>query len=41
LLICPCHNGIYDLDGRVVSGPPPRPLPKFAFKIMDNNIEIS
>jgi cytochrome b6-f complex iron-sulfur subunit len=40
LLICPCHNGIYDLDGNVVSGPPPRPLPKFPFKIGDHNIEI-
>lgn len=23
---CACHNGIYDLAGNVVSGPPPRPL---------------
>jgi len=23
---CACHNGKYDLDGRVLSGPPPRPL---------------
>jgi Rieske Fe-S protein len=23
---CACHNGIYDLGGNVVSGPPPRPL---------------
>ena len=23
---CSCHNGVYDLSGRVVSGPPPRPL---------------
>lgn len=23
---CPCHNGIYDLFGRNVSGPPPAPL---------------
>jgi len=27
---CACHNGRFDLDGRVVSGPPPRPLPKYA-----------
>jgi cytochrome b6-f complex iron-sulfur subunit len=40
LLICPCHNGHYDLDGNVVSGPPPRPLEKFPFKINGNNIEI-
>ena len=25
-LICPCHRGTFDLDGNVVSGPPPRPL---------------
>jgi quinol---cytochrome c reductase iron-sulfur subunit, bacillus type len=23
---CPCHGGVYDASGRVVSGPPPRPL---------------
>ncbi|MEZ5293489.1 MAG: Rieske (2Fe-2S) protein [Vicinamibacterales bacterium] len=25
-LWCACHNGIYDLAGNNVSGPPPRPL---------------
>ena len=26
---CPCHDGRFDpLDGRVLAGPPPRPLPK-------------
>jgi Rieske Fe-S protein len=23
---CPCHGGVYGPDGRVLSGPPPRPL---------------
>lgn len=23
---CACHNGKFSLDGRVISGPPPRPL---------------
>jgi Rieske Fe-S protein len=23
---CPCHGGVYAADGKVVSGPPPRPL---------------
>jgi cytochrome b6-f complex iron-sulfur subunit len=26
---CACHNGLYDLTGQVVSGPPPRGLEKF------------
>ena len=25
-IFCNCHNGVYDLNGRNVSGPPPRPL---------------
>ena len=27
---CACHNARFDLDGRVLAGPPPRPLPKYA-----------
>jgi Rieske Fe-S protein len=23
---CPCHGGVYDVTGKVVQGPPPRPL---------------
>ena len=26
---CNCHNGVYDLAGQVVAGPPPRPLQAF------------
>jgi cytochrome b6-f complex iron-sulfur subunit len=26
---CACHNARFDPDGRVLSGPPPRPLPKY------------
>jgi cytochrome b6-f complex iron-sulfur subunit len=29
LLWCACHNGKFDLDGRVLSGPPPRPLARW------------
>src|SRR6266567_3832208 len=32
-LWCACHNGTYDLDGNVVSGPPPRGLEKFTVNI--------
>ena len=24
--LCPCHGGAYDAQGRVIAGPPPRPL---------------
>lgn len=28
-LYCPCHEGFFDAaDGRVLAGPPPRPLPR-------------
>jgi Rieske Fe-S protein len=26
LIWCACHNGRFDLQGRVLDGPPPRPL---------------
>jgi len=33
--VCPCHNGLYDLDGRVVGGPPPRPLDTYTVMVED------
>ncbi len=27
--ICPCHGGVYDFDGKVIGGPPVRPLDRF------------
>lgn len=32
---CPCHGGAYDAAGRVTAGPPPRPLDRFDWKIVD------
>ncbi|MFQ5527861.1 MAG: ubiquinol-cytochrome c reductase iron-sulfur subunit [Thermoanaerobaculia bacterium] len=29
LIWCWCHNGVYDLTGRNIAGPPPRPLTPF------------
>ncbi len=31
---CPCHDGIFDVDGKVVSGPPPRPLDRYETKVL-------
>ncbi len=33
LIKCPCHGGVYTPDGRVVAGPPPRPLPSLAVRV--------
>jgi Rieske Fe-S protein len=30
---CNCHNGEYDLTGRNVAGPPPRPLERFEVNV--------
>jgi Rieske Fe-S protein len=29
IIFCACHNGVYDVEGRNVSGPPPRPLERY------------
>jgi menaquinol-cytochrome c reductase iron-sulfur subunit len=31
--ICPCHNSIFAVDGRVISGPAPRPLDRYESKV--------
>lgn len=38
--LSPCHNGIFDKLGYVVSGPPPRPLDVFQTKIENGEIYI-
>ncbi len=38
---CACHNGHYDLTGRNVSGPPPRPLRAYDVNVKDDEIFVS
>ena len=38
---CACHNGIYDLNGRNVSGPPPRPLDVFDVHLRGDEVVVS
>ncbi len=38
---CACHNGIYDLKGRNVSGPPPRALDNYIVKVVNDEIIIT
>lgn len=37
---CACHNGIYDLEGRNVSGPPPRPLQQYDVHLADDAVVV-
>ncbi|MBI3049044.1 MAG: ubiquinol-cytochrome c reductase iron-sulfur subunit [Acidobacteria bacterium] len=31
--VCPCHGGVFDRDGRVVAGPPPRGLDRLDARV--------
>jgi len=33
--ICPCHGGAFDLEGKVVAGPPPRSLDRYQWEVQD------
>lgn len=41
LIWCACHNGKYDLNGRNVSGPPPRPLEEYRVITQGDDILVS
>ena len=36
---CPCHEGFYDANGDVISGPPPRPLRRLETRVRDGVLE--
>ncbi|MGO9211077.1 MAG: ubiquinol-cytochrome c reductase iron-sulfur subunit [Terriglobales bacterium] len=38
---CACHNGFYDLNGRNVAGPPPRPLDAYDVHINGDDVVVS
>ncbi len=38
---CPCHNGRYNAEGEVISGPPPKPLRRHKTKIEDDRILLA
>ena len=41
LIWCACHNGKYDLNGQVISGPPPRPLDAYQVNIRGDEVVVS
>ncbi|MBI3403976.1 MAG: Rieske 2Fe-2S domain-containing protein [Acidobacteria bacterium] len=38
---CACHNGFYDLNGRNIAGPPPRPLESYQVHVRGDEIVVS
>ncbi|MBI3563912.1 MAG: ubiquinol-cytochrome c reductase iron-sulfur subunit [Elusimicrobia bacterium] len=38
--LCPCHAAVFDGKGAVVSGPPPRPLDRYAAKVVAGRLLI-
>ena len=40
LFMCPCHGGVYYADGSRASGPPPRGLFEYAYKVENGKLLI-
>jgi len=38
---CACHNGHYDLNGKNIAGPPPRPLEQYSVNLRGDEIVVS
>jgi Rieske Fe-S protein len=38
---CACHNGHFDLNGKNIAGPPPRPLEPYVVNVRGNQIVVS
>jgi Rieske Fe-S protein len=40
LFLCPCHGGVYYSDGSRASGPPPRGLFEYEYKVENGELKI-
>jgi menaquinol-cytochrome c reductase iron-sulfur subunit len=40
LFICPCHHSVFNMKGKVVSGPAPRPLDTLPKKIENDDLYV-
>ena len=41
LIVCACHNGQFDLNGKNVAGPPPKPLPALTVNVRGDEVIVS
>ncbi len=39
-MVCPCHNGRFDLAGTVLAGPPPRALPGYTVSVRNGQVYV-
>lgn len=37
---CPCHDGYFDAEGRVISGPPPAPLERWPVEVREDRVLV-
>jgi menaquinol-cytochrome c reductase iron-sulfur subunit len=38
--LCPCHSSVFSVEGKVVSGPAPRPLDRYEVKVEGNHLMV-
>jgi menaquinol-cytochrome c reductase iron-sulfur subunit len=38
--LCPCHGGSFDIEGDVLSGPPPRPMIQYETRVVDGEVQV-
>jgi len=38
--LCPCHTSVFSIDGKVISGPAPRPLDRYDAKVQNNKLML-
>ena len=38
--LCPCHTSVFSMEGKVLSGPAPRPLDRYDSKVENNKLMV-